>query len=79
MAKCDLCGKFCEGRELEELVSRYKIDNVSDVCKECKEFCNETKDKIVANIEVQMRAAISTRLYEKCGDVNKPWWRKIFA
>ena len=79
MANCDLCGEFCEARLLEELVDRYKIDNVSDVCPKCKEFCNKTKAKIVADIEVQMRSAISTRLFEKRGDVNKPWWRKLFA
>lgn len=78
MAKCDLCDKFCAAHKLEDLRMQYRIDGVSDVCPECRDKINAIKDKLIANISVCVRDAISEMKFNYCGK-RPSWWRRLFA
>ena len=78
MAKCDICGKCCNAQELYSLYERYRFDDVVDVCKQCKKFCDEKKSLFIEQIEIKMRDAISERKFGYCVETMS-WWRRLFA
>ena len=76
MAKCDLCLQDCNAKDMQQVLTQYRVGGVVDVCPSCRKELDKHKSYLLDGIKQNMKSFILERKQSHCGK-KASFWTKL--